>query len=173
MQKGEDRQSFVQKAMRNPEIRSKLREEAGEFRAAKATVLEQLTKVEDELIKAEILKYRKNSAKAEDAVAKVKEGFPKRRLEWINKLDEVQVLHDLEAQTVDSSNLERFESSLPSWARESLDPLPPDAARRRLKVLYRLVFSPPEEIPSGKPASHPPPANARPVAPAASAVRPF
>jgi hypothetical protein len=44
-----------------------------------------------------------------------------------------------------------FEEALPSWLDEMIDPLPPDSARRRLTILYRLVFPLPEEIPAPRP----------------------
>jgi hypothetical protein len=47
--------------------------------------------------------------------------------------------------------LGRFEEALPSWLDEMIDPLPPEAARRRLTILYRLVFPHPEEMPEPKP----------------------
>jgi hypothetical protein len=52
-----------------------------------------------------------------------------------------------EPEPVVPPHLERFEAALPSWLDEQIDPLPPDAARRRLTLLYRLVFPPPEEMP--------------------------
>jgi hypothetical protein len=62
------------------------------------------------------------------------------------KAHEIEVFKVVEGQKVSPENLQRFEAALPPWARESLDPLPPDAARKRLKVLYRLVFPPGLEL---------------------------
>ncbi len=53
-------------------------------------------------------------------------------------------------ETVDPENLLRFETALPSWFRPSFDPLPPDEARRRLTILYRLVYPHPQEMPVEK-----------------------
>lgn len=53
-------------------------------------------------------------------------------------------------QAVTARNLERFEDAMPPWIRASFDPLPPDAAVRRLRILYRLVFPAPEELPEPK-----------------------
>lgn len=47
-------------------------------------------------------------------------------------------------------NLERFDQSMPPWVRESMDSLPPDAAQTRLRLLYRLVFPSPDELPEPK-----------------------
>jgi hypothetical protein len=65
-------------------------------------------------------------------------------------------------------NLFRFESGMPSWIRNTFDPLPPDAARRRLSMVYRLIYDYPEEMPIPPKATKPaaPPQNA-PAAPAA------
>ncbi len=52
---------------------------------------------------------------------------------------------------ITARNLERFEESMPPWIRESFDALPPDAAVARLRLLYRLVFPAPEELPEPKP----------------------
>jgi hypothetical protein len=43
-------------------------------------------------------------------------------------------------EKVKPERLAAFESALPSWVRRGFDPLPPEEARRRLTVLYRLVF---------------------------------
>ncbi len=43
----------------------------------------------------------------------------------------------------------QFDDSLPFWIRSSFDTLPPDEARRRLTILYRLVF-PDGEMPDAK-----------------------
>lgn len=44
------------------------------------------------------------------------------------------------------AHLVQFEADLPSWFRASLDPLPPEDARRRLAILYRQIYEPPAEI---------------------------
>ncbi len=59
----------------------------------------------------------------------------------------------------------QFDDSLPFWIRSSFDTLPPDEARRRLTILYRLVF-PDTEMPDAKPKAAPLPA------PAAKATAP-
>jgi Protein of unknown function (DUF3106) len=67
---------------------------------------------------------------------------------------------------VDAAQLTRFEAALPSWMDEVLDPLPPEAARRRLTILYRLVFPAPQEMPEPNPAAPgPPPGAPSPAAP--------
>jgi hypothetical protein len=76
---------------------------------------------------------------------------------------EARFLMNHEPAPVLSANLHRFEEAMPHWIRETLDPLPPDAARRRLHILYRLVFPPGEEIPKNQPTldkdkAAPPPA---------------
>jgi hypothetical protein len=51
------------------------------------------------------------------------------------------------SEPVSAENLKRFEAEMPAWLRETLDPLPSDAARRRLELLYRLAFPPGQELP--------------------------
>lgn len=60
---------------------------------------------------------------------------------------EAHVLRDFEPEPVARAALERFESTLPDWVLETLDPLPPAAARARLVILYRLAFPAPQEVP--------------------------
>jgi hypothetical protein len=48
--------------------------------------------------------------------------------------------------TVDSERLARFVAVLPDWLRTCFDSLPPDEARRRLTIAYRLAIPPSEEI---------------------------
>jgi hypothetical protein len=49
---------------------------------------------------------------------------------------------------VDPARLMRFEAALPPWYRGQYDHLPPEEARRRLTILYRLVFPVPQEMPA-------------------------
>lgn len=55
---------------------------------------------------------------------------------------------------VTPENLARFAAAMPAVFRPAFDVLPPDEARRRLTVIYRLVF-PTEEMPVPKPATEP------------------
>ena len=41
---------------------------------------------------------------------------------------------------MDAGELARFAAALPSWIRQSLDALPPDAARERLRLIYRSLW---------------------------------
>lgn len=69
------------------------------------------------------------------------------------------------------SNLVRFESALPTWYREQFDHLPPEEARRRLTILYRLIFlagempEPRKATNAPRPATAPPAASPRPSSP--------
>jgi hypothetical protein len=57
-------------------------------------------------------------------------------------------------EKVSAENLMRFDAALPSWIRQPLDHLPPEEARRRLTILYRLVFPAGSEMPAAvKPAA--------------------
>jgi hypothetical protein len=68
---------------------------------------------------------------------------------------------------VSSDNLARFSAALPPWIRSQCDPLPPEEARRRLTVLYRLVFPKPLEFVEPKAA-----APEAPRAPVPAPIRP-
>jgi hypothetical protein len=48
---------------------------------------------------------------------------------------------------VTPANLALFEAQIPTWLRASLDPLPPEVARRRLTILYRQIYPLGQEIP--------------------------
>ena len=150
-----------------PELREKLREEDEEFRAAEEAVMKnpalarRLKQGEQDAAKADAQPKKAEFAKGKDQAGKTKDVPAKPRNMLINLLDEQQVLRDHARDEVEAAKLEMFEDALPSWARDSLDNLPPDAARRRLKTLYRLVFPSPEEM---QPQKAPPPA-ARPKAP--------
>jgi hypothetical protein len=61
---------------------------------------------------------------------------------------------------VDSSHLMRFEAALPSWYRGQFDHLPPEEARRRLTILYRLIYPVPGEMPRLRKAAGAPPQGA-------------
>ena len=67
-------------------------------------------------------------------------------------------------EKVKPSKLLEFDTALPPWIRSTIDRLPPDEAKRRLTILYRLVFPAPEEMPAPKPKAAATPAPARPAA---------
>jgi len=71
---------------------------------------------------------------------------------------------------VELNNLTRFAAAMPSWYREQYDHLPPEEARRRLTILYRLVFSAPgEEMPPERKKSSTPATQSAPEAKKAAA----
>ncbi|MDR3635514.1 MAG: hypothetical protein P4L84_17040 [Isosphaeraceae bacterium] len=74
-------------------------------------------------------------------------------------------------QAVRPDNLLRFGASLPHWIRASFDHLPADEARRRLTILYRLLYPPGQEMPITK-ATVPPKDAAAPKAKPAPAKAP-
>ncbi|MDB5350241.1 MAG: hypothetical protein JWN86_1488 [Planctomycetota bacterium] len=168
----EKRRVLVRNLIQAKNLRLLVQHEDAEFRQADAKVKKHLDRVENEFLKAEIEKAKRAKRDPSKLVEKVQEEAANRRKAIVNKLDEIQVFHDLDATRVDSANLDRFEVALPGWARESLDALPPEAAKRRLKVLYRLVFPPGEEMPVSKVSEPARPANTRP-APADGSPSPF
>jgi len=68
-------------------------------------------------------------------------------------------------KSVSSTNLLKFEEAMPSWLRTPFDHLTPEEARRRLTILYRLLYPAGTEIGSKGP-------NAAPDAPQGKAVEP-
>jgi hypothetical protein len=62
-----------------------------------------------------------------------------------------------EVRSVDPGRLVQFLEGLPLWVQATLDQYPPDEARQRLSMAYRLVFPYPKELTGGGP---------RPAAPA-------
>jgi hypothetical protein len=72
---------------------------------------------------------------------------PAARSEPARRLADWRVIRELGGAEVDAERLCRFEAALPSWVRSGLDPLPCEAARRRLALLYRLTFPAPREMP--------------------------
>ncbi len=71
--------------------------------------------------------------------------------EALRKGLELRQLRGFEPEAVTLRNLGRFEAAMPPWVRQSLDLLPPDVAEWRLKVLYRLTFPAPTELPEPAP----------------------
>jgi hypothetical protein len=77
---------------------------------------------------------------------------------------------------VDQSRLDDFLASFPPWLQSSFDHHDPDEARRRLTVVYRLVFPPGHEIAEGTRRANAPaaarPVTAAPSGPAQPAAKP-
>jgi hypothetical protein len=57
--------------------------------------------------------------------------------------------------TVEPGRLMRFEAALPPWYHGEFDHLPPEEARRRLTILYRLIYPSPGELPETHKATNP------------------
>ena len=143
----QERRAMAIALIRKKGLRAKLREVDGEFLVPKGARTQDEQALAGDQAKAEFSK-RKGGLAGGGALADLTEkGFRSALM----KLDEIRVLHQHDEDKVSSANLARFEDDLPSWARESLDQLPPDAARRRLTVLYRLIFPAGSEMPAPKP----------------------
>lgn len=72
---------------------------------------------------------------------------PADRKVLLRRLVDVRVLQDLEPEANASGNLTRFVATLPAWMLAWVDPMPPDAARERLGILYRLAFPAGSDLP--------------------------
>jgi hypothetical protein len=66
---------------------------------------------------------------------------------------------------VDPRRLSRFEAEMPFWLREPLEAFPPDLARQRLTILYRLIFPPGTEMELKEPPAAKPEAPTQKAAP--------
>jgi hypothetical protein len=67
---------------------------------------------------------------------------------------------DHHPKAVTPERLSEFLALLPPWLQTSFDHYPPDEAKRRLTIVYRLVFPPPSEIKQTQRAAAAPPAAA-------------
>jgi hypothetical protein len=76
----------------------------------------------------------------------------------VHHLTETLYFTDNPPAPVSPENLARFEAQIPTWLRASLDPLPPEVARRRLTILYRQIYPVGQEIP---PPAKPDPAKVK------------
>ena len=61
-------------------------------------------------------------------------------------------------KSVTPERLSEFLAAFPPWLQSTFDPHSPEEAQRRLTVVYRLVFPPPQEIKPTQRPSAPPPA---------------
>jgi hypothetical protein len=94
----------------------------------------------------------------------VKRKLESRRRDLLHRQAINLYLTHQEVRSVDPDRLAQFVALLPAWVRSTLDPYPPDEARRRVSFAYRLVFPHPAELKAGRPAAAAPaPAKARPV----------
>lgn len=105
----------------------------------------------DELTKAEQAKVRPFK-KALAAAKKFEIAKAPAKAKAFERFAESRYFMTKPPEPVSSAKLYQFVMELPTWARASLDPLPPDAARKRLTVLYRLVFEDGEMPDPPKPA---------------------
>jgi hypothetical protein len=63
---------------------------------------------------------------------------------------------DKKQEAVNPDRLAAFVAAFPSFIQTSFEQFPPDEARRRLTIVYRLVFPPGQEMKPEAPASVPP-----------------
>ena len=74
---------------------------------------------------------------------------------------------------VTAERLTQFFTALPPWVRTTFDSYPPDEARRRLTLVYRLVFPYPDEFrPARAPASTTTGTSSKPATPSGAGSRP-
>jgi hypothetical protein len=69
------------------------------------------------------------------------------RVDQNRRILDLKAIRDLNSDDVSTETVRRFEAAMPEWVRRTLDPFSPDAARRRLALLYRLVDPAPAEMP--------------------------
>jgi hypothetical protein len=154
-----DQRAAVEKLA--PADRLKRFEDLARSRGEKLNPTQHLTKAqEDELIKKlDSSPQLKNGLQLPHKKIDAKD--PEKHARVRRRLAENYYFIEHPPEAVAPENLLRFETALPSWFRPSFDPLPPDEARRRLTILYRLVYPHPQEMPAEK---APPPVAAAPAA---------
>jgi hypothetical protein len=65
----------------------------------------------------------------------------------VGRINERRSLMEHADAQVDRAQLDQFVASIPSWLLSPVDSLPPDAARLRMRVLYRMIFPEGTEMP--------------------------
>lgn len=98
-------------------------------------------------------------AKTEEPTEAAK-NFARRPVNPIHQLAESLYFIENPPEPVASARLVQFDAEIPNWLRATLDPLPPDEAKRQLTILYRQIYPPGQEIP--------PPTKAEPSKPKAA-----
>jgi hypothetical protein len=138
------------------ERQQQLRKLGGEF---KVKPIPRPTKAEEDAIESRALKGAAFPALKRFNDEATKPAMKKRMLEHYYFLEHPPA-------RVSTENLVRFTAALPPWLRTRFDPLPPDEARRRLSILYRLIYPQGSEYQEPKPetptASAPPKAGTPP-----------
>ena len=99
------------------------------------------------------IKARQEKMQANGLVKKQFDSRPQALARPLHHLTESLYFLDHPPKPVSAANLARFEAALPAWMRDSLDPLAPNDARRRLTILYREVFPHPGEMPKSIPSN--------------------
>ena len=137
---------------------------AGKFQHLRQEFLAEIEKAEGRREDGNLAKAKKKVKEATDKKNPVPP-LPPIKPNPNTRKAELNFLREHKPAPVDQAHLTQFEEECPSWLRESLEPLPPDAARRRLVILYRMVFPAPDEIPPPKPKPKPPKSPAEPPQP--------
>jgi hypothetical protein len=102
---------------------------------------------DDEKVTAAFPKWVSKREKKSDADMAKKALTTAPLVDPLHQLSESLYFAQNPPQAVAAENLALFESQVPGWLRATLDPLPPDDARRRLTILYRQIYPPGQEIP--------------------------
>jgi hypothetical protein len=74
------------------------------------------------------------------ALRKFDPGKAQNKAETLRRMAEARYLSRRPAEPVDPGELARLAEALPSWIRQSFDALPPEAARERLRLIYRDIW---------------------------------
>jgi hypothetical protein len=96
-------------------------------------------------IKEEVLSYLKDHPKG------LGKDQPKKR-QIVAQVGEAAFWQSFRPTPVSPEHLAQFADALPGWLLEPLDSLPPEAARARLLVLYRMIYPRGTEMPAPAPA---------------------
>src|SRR5262249_6877793 len=88
-------------------------------------------------LKAETAKLKEEAAKPKTSSEAVLEKLKRNRL----RREAIQLyFQDHPPRPVDPTNLIRFRAAMPPWIQAAFDSFPPDEVRRRLSLIYRLVY---------------------------------
>ena len=113
---------------------------------------EELQAIHERVLKNEKFSFLKNIEKNE--VLKKSEKLKQIRKKPAHQFLDNYYFVEKPPAKVSPDKLLQFERAVPSWIRGSYDTLPPEEARRRLTILYRLVFQT-SEMPRGSPWARP------------------
>jgi len=99
------------------------------------------------IVEREVKKAGKAGLKSEARKKLLEDARKSFSPDQLRRIREAMYLRGEPATSVTPARLRQFEAEIPEFLRQRLENLPPEAAHRRLEILYRLVFPHGHEIP--------------------------